>query len=100
MARSSWLSRLFARARRHNTARPRTRSRWSPPPLRLEILEDRLAPATFQEAGNQLRLALAAGEQVSVVANSNDTYSLTLGTGTWSGTDTAKAVGSGAATLT
>src|SRR5436309_1652020 len=46
MRTPNWLSRLF----RHSRAarpQPRPRSRWQPPRLSLEPLEDRLAPATY-----------------------------------------------------
>ncbi len=44
MASPSWLGRLIARARRR-PSEPPVRSRWTPAPIRLELLEERLAPA-------------------------------------------------------
>ncbi|QEG38732.1 dockerin type I domain-containing protein [Roseimaritima ulvae] len=66
-----------------------------------ERLEDRRLLATFVEAGTVLNLQLQANENVGIVANANS-YSLTItgGTGSWSGTNSANVTGNANNVLT
>src|SRR5262249_21269377 len=91
----TWTRHLFARPPRTIRKEP---ARCRP---RLEALEDRLAPATFMEAGTTLNLVLSkANTNVSLVS-AGTSYTLTLTGDTWSGTDDAgKVTGNGNATLT
>jgi hypothetical protein len=70
-----------------------------PAGLGLEMLEDRLAPATFSELGNQLALNLGLNEQAGIVSGGTS-YQLSLAGGTWSGTDSGDVSGNGTSTLT
>src|SRR4051812_41484886 len=66
-----------------------------------ESLEDRSLLATFAESGSTLNLTLnTANEAVAIVANSNNTVTMTDTGGTWSGTNSANVSGNGTTTLT
>src|SRR5262245_34972523 len=90
----SWLSRLLGPTGKKQPLRRRGLER-----LCLEALEERLAPATFTEAGTTLDLVLGAGEKLGIVSN-GPTYALSLTGGTWSGTDSANVSGNTSPTLT
>ena len=66
----------------------------------LEWCEERLAPATFLEAGATLNLVLGTNAQLAIVSTGTS-YNLSLGgTGTWSGTNSANVSGNTLSTLT
>lgn len=54
---------------------------------RFDVLEDRLTPASFIDAGGTLGLSLAAGETLQISAN-NGQYEFALANGSWTGSDT------------
>ena len=95
---------FFNRSRRNrftaarNSAAGKRRGRT--PPLRLEALEDRLAPATFTDNGTTLNLVLnTASTNAAIVSTSTPSYTLTLTGDTWSGTNDGNVTGNGTATL-
>ena len=98
-----WLAHCFGtaqnrKARRSQSARKTGRGTRRLRP-HLEVLEDRLTPATFSEAGATLNLNLGTtGEQVGIVSNGTS-YTLSLTGGTWVGTNTARVTGNGTTTL-
>ncbi len=67
---------------------------------RLELLEERLAPATFAVSGSTLDLVLGTSEKVAIVS-STTSYTLSLGADqTWTGTNSADVTGNGLQSLT
>ncbi|HEX3655635.1 MAG TPA: hypothetical protein VHV55_07510, partial [Pirellulales bacterium] len=54
--------------------------------LALERLEDRCLLAGFSDTASQLNLVLAADQNVGIISTGT-AYTLTLDSGTWSGTD-------------
>src|SRR5262245_27285474 len=74
MAASPWFSRLFRHACKVQLE-ANHRSRWNPPPLRLERLEDPLAPATVTDGGSTtLRIVLDKADDVLAVISNGPTY--------------------------
>ncbi len=66
--------------------------------LAVELLEDRRLLATFEQVNTELRLDLAADEQVSI-ASTETGYQVDLASGTWSGSNSANVTGHGTAQL-
>jgi sugar lactone lactonase YvrE len=66
--------------------------------LTLERLENRCLLATFTDAAPALNLVLAANQNVGV-SSSGTAYTLTLNSGTWSGTNDPNISGNGTSTL-
>ena len=91
---SSWLTRLI---KRFSPCSPIRRTQTQS--LHLLILEDRVQPAAFAEAGTTLSLVLGTNEKVDIVST-GPTYTLALTSGTWSGTDNANEAGNGTSRLT
>ena len=105
----SWLRKLaetwFAKPRGQQARRRPDRSRKPGVGLRLEWLEDRLAPATFSNGGGTLNLNdFIAGASMDVSKTGPNQIQVVLGAAgdLWQGTDdpTAGIVGNGTATLT
>src|SRR5262249_18768968 len=101
MSTRSWLANPFRSSKRRSYRHPEPcqgKRRLRPT---VELLEDRLPPATFGELGATLNLDLnVANEAISIVSGGTS-YTLTLNAGnTWSGTDSANVTGNGSATLT
>src|SRR5271163_364580 len=95
----TWIRKLFLRQTKPLTGGRRAARNEFKCRLRLEHLEDRLVPATFTDSAPTLTLTLAANDAVGIVANAT-TYTLTLTSGTWTGTDDANVSGNGTAILT
>src|SRR5262245_17575864 len=100
MTMPSWARSLFARTP-SRTVGKRKPSPWQKShPLWVERLEDRLAPATYAEAGALLNLDLNAPNATLGVVSAGTSYTLTLTGDTWSGADTPNVTGNGGSTLT
>src|ERR1700675_3349848 len=95
----NWMRKLLLRQTKPLTGGRRAARNEFKCRLRLERLEDRLAPATFTDAAPTLNLSPAANDAVAIVANAN-TSTLALTSGTWTGMDDANVSGNGTATLT
>ncbi|HEY5312710.1 MAG TPA: hypothetical protein VIK18_09320, partial [Pirellulales bacterium] len=103
MSRRSWHDWIVStctrpRAKRGRKARPKgwntPRQRW----LTFEALEARQMLATFADTATALNLVLGTNQNAAVISTGT-TYSLTLSSGTWTGTNDAKVTGNGSATL-
>src|SRR4051812_2243865 len=100
MARKSWLENLLRRVT--NSSAQEARKRPAKRLTALEVLEDRLAPATVTLAGSELKLDFAAANESVSIANSGGNITLTgAATGTFptasvnqfTATDTSNAAG-------
>src|SRR4051794_9876527 len=69
------------------------------PPFIIQQLEARTMPASFSAIGTVLTADLALNDAVTILSVGTS-YSLTLASGTWTGTDDANVVGNNSAVLT
>src|SRR5580693_4802418 len=83
---NSFMSRWFGRRRTPIRGRKETIARSKQARPRLEVLEDRLAPATFSDNGTTLTLLLNTANANVTVVSASTAYTLTLTGDTWSGT--------------
>src|SRR5271163_3216056 len=90
----------FFRTRRQRAAGEPTASRcWFSRRLGFQQLEERHLLATFVDVAPSLNLVFGTNQDVSVIST-GAAYSLTLSTGTWSGTNDSDVSGNGLSTLT